>query len=90
MNSQWIGQSGQGGAACPNNFESVHAFVIERCQMASHLGAHHRELRAAYVDWCESNDVTPVTELTFCKALLSLGYAERSGRFRGWDGLRLI
>ena len=90
MSNQWTGQTGRRGAVRANNLDSVHAFVIERCQVASYLGEHHRELRAAYVDWCDASDVMPVTELTFCKALIALGYAERSGRFRGWDGLRLI
>jgi hypothetical protein len=73
------------------NSETVRSFIEDRCQIAAHFGERHRDLRAAYVRWCNRNDETPITELVFCNALIATGYAERSTSLvRGWIGLRLI
>jgi hypothetical protein len=91
MINQATGLGGRRATVRRCNSEMVRSFIVDRCQIAAHFGEHHRELRAAYVRWCSRNEVTPITELAFCNALIAIGYAERSTSLvRGWVGLRLM
>jgi hypothetical protein len=91
MINQASGLGGRQATVRRCNSETVRSFIVDRCQIAAHFGERHRELRAAYVRWCNRNDETPITELAFCNALITIGYVERSTSLvRGWIGLRLI
>jgi hypothetical protein len=91
MINQASGLGGRQATVRRCNSETVRSFIVDRCHIAAHFGEHHRDLRAAYVRWCNQTDVTPITELAFCKALITIGYGERSTSLvRGWIGLRLM
>jgi len=90
MINQASGLTGRQPAMRRCNSETVRSFIVERCQIAAHFGERHKDLRAAYVLWCDRNDETPISELSFCKALIEIGYTERQSAIRGWIGLRLM
>jgi hypothetical protein len=91
MINQASGLGGRQATVRRYKSETVRSFIVDRCQIAPHFGEHHRYLRAAYVRWCNRNNEAPITELAFCKALIAIGYAERSTSLvRGWIGLRLM
>jgi hypothetical protein len=85
--------SGRRDAMRWSNSEAVKCFIVDCCYLwPLQLGEHHRDLRAAYVRWCDENDATPMTELAFTNALIAVGYADRTttaGR-RIWSGLQLM
>jgi hypothetical protein len=90
MINQASGLGGRRDTMRWSNSEAVKSFIVDCCQLWPHLGEHHRNLRAAYVRWCNDSNATPMTELAFTNAMIAVGYAERStASGRIWNGLRL-
>lgn len=65
-------------------------FIGDRCHRATHFGEQHKRLRTAYLSWCKDYDLTPVSDLSFCEMLSSLGFEQHLGTMRRWTGLRLL
>jgi hypothetical protein len=68
---------------------SVSRFVTERCIVGPDLRTIASGLYAAYVDWCQETQQTPMAQRSFGMRLTGLGFTRRRrGRGRHWwEGL---
>ncbi len=69
--------------------DSVSRFVTERCIVGPDVRTIASGLYAAYVDWCQETQQTPMTQRGFGMGLTGLGFTRRRrGRGRHWwEGL---
>ena len=69
--------------------DSVSRFVTERCIVGPDVRTIASGLYAAYVDWCQETQQTPMTQRSFGMGLTGLGFTRRRrGRGRHWwEGL---
>ena len=69
--------------------DSVRRFVTERCIVGPDVRTIASGLYAAYVDWCQETQQTPMTQRGFGMGLTGLGFTRRRrGRGRHWwEGL---
>ncbi len=69
--------------------DSVTRFVTERCIVGPDVRTIASGLYAAYVDWCQETQQTPMTQRSFGMGLTGLGFTRRRrGRGRHWwEGL---
>ena len=73
------------------NADSVTRFITERCIVGSESRIIASGLFAAYLDWCQEEQQTPMVQRSFGMRLTGLGFARRRrGRGRHWwEGLRM-
>jgi hypothetical protein len=63
-------------------------FVKECCTSSPEASVLGSRLFEAYMGWCGSRQLPPVSRIAFARALSSLGYRRRRTRMaRYWDGL---
>lgn len=70
----------------------IGGFLEDSCSLAPGLWTSSKDLRAAYISWCEKAGEHPVSAQMFGRRLAERGLTDRRGTTgdRGWQGIGLL
>lgn len=73
-----------------NDMDFINQFIEESLVRKTGHSTKNKDMKKAYKDWCNHNEIHPVGPKNFSQSLKSKGFEQVSGGDRSWKGVYLI